>query len=71
MHMKEARSNDGIEKYNQIAVITAEKEKVIVKDLYKVAQNFGENSYQDYMHFTEEYCKKLGEHVAEAILSII
>ena len=65
------RTNDEIEKYNLTATSVAEEENVIVKDLYQLAQSFGNDCYQDYVHFTEKYCEKLGEYVTKSILSVM
>ena len=65
------RTSEEIERYNRIATAVCEKENVAVKDLYKIAQGFGVDSFSDYVHFKDEYSEKLGRFVSDAILSII
>ena len=65
------RTNEEIEKYNQLASDIAKQENVIVEDLYQLAKDFGKDCYQDYVHFIDEYSQKLGKCVAETILSAL
>lgn len=65
------RTNEEIERYNQLAIKAAKEEGVCVGDMYEVVSRFGEECYKDYAHLKDEYCKRLGAYVASVIKSCI
>lgn len=69
--MANPRTNEEIERYNQLAIKVAKEEGVCVGDMYEVVSRFGEECYKDYAHLKDEYCERLGEYVASVIKSCI
>ena len=65
------RSNEEIERFNQLATEVCEKENVLVEDLYKVVKEYGDECFKDYCHLKEEYSEKLGEHISNFLLSVL
>ena len=65
------RTNEEIERYNQLAIKAAKEEGVCVGEMYEVVSRFGEECYKDYAHLKDEYCKRLGAYVASVIKSCI
>lgn len=65
------RSNDDIDRYNEIAVKVAKENGALINDLNKLTRNLNSESYADYCHFTEETYALLGKAVADKIQTLI
>ena len=58
------RTNEQISRYNEIAKEIATETQVEVLDLYAFTQDWPEESFRDYCHFTESAFAELGKEVA-------
>ena len=65
------RSNEEIERYNEIATRVCKEENVPVKDMYGSMKGWDEKCYRDYVHTTPERSKILGDFVTETIKELL
>jgi hypothetical protein len=64
------RRNREIEQYNAAAQKVMAELNVPVNDLYAVTKNWGREMHADWVHFNEEGCSILADHVIRAIEEI-
>ena len=59
------RSNQDIDRYNEISVKVAKENGVIINDLNVLTRDWGSEKYRDYCHYTKEAFETLGKSVAQ------
>lgn len=62
------RVNREIEEYNEVAARVLVPLGAYIDDLYSVARDFGEKYRCDAVHFDDEGCRRLAEHVVGTLL---
>ena len=65
------RSNEEIDRYNEIARKVCAEYGVLINDLNSFARGWDTDSYIDYCHYTPEKFRLLGEHVADVIKGLL
>ena len=65
------RTDEMIERYNEIAVKVAEDNGVFVNNLNKLTREFTSDCYKDYCHLTDECYDVVGKAVADKIREVL
>ena len=65
------RSNQDIDRYNEIAVKVAKDNDVIINDLNVITRDWGSEKYRDYCHYTADAFVSLGKEVAQKLKEIL
>ncbi len=63
------RSNQEIERYNEIAKSVCLAEGVEINDIHAATRDWGEECFKDYCHLTPEAFSEVGKMVAEKVVS--